>query len=137
MFTGRTLTAQAALDWGIVSWVVSHDDLLPVARDLLAQCARTAPGTRSVIKASLDDYLGLFDRIGMQTSLAGEEAREGFRAFKEKRSPSWVHPDPRVAGCLQGPTPGGRIRTPLQRSQVGSRSPIWLRVPMVYFGWKR
>ena len=100
MFTGRTLTAQEALDWGIVSRVVSHDDVLDVARDLLAQCARTASGARSAIKASLDNYLGLFDRIGMQTSLAGEEAREGFRAFKEKRSPSWVHPDLRVAGRL-------------------------------------
>jgi hypothetical protein len=53
-----------------------------------------------VIKASLDEYMGLFDRIGMQTSLAGAEAREAFRAFKEKRSPSWVHPDLCVAGCL-------------------------------------
>ncbi|MEM6108798.1 enoyl-CoA hydratase/isomerase family protein [Mycobacterium sp. 050272] len=100
MLTGRTLTAQEALDWGIVSRVVAHDDVLHVAHDLLAQCCRTAPGARSVIKASLDDYLGLFDRIGMQTSLAGEEAREGFRAFKEKRSPSWVHPGLRVAGRL-------------------------------------
>lgn len=100
ILTGRTLTAQEALDWGIVSRVGPHDDLLHVAHDLVAQCCRTAPGARSAIKASLDDYLGLFDRIGMQTSLAGEEAREGFRAFKEKRSSSWVHPDLRVAGRL-------------------------------------
>ena len=36
----------------------------------------------------------------MQTSLFGPEAREGFRAFKEKQSPAWVHPDLRVDGRL-------------------------------------
>jgi hypothetical protein len=53
-----------------------------------------------VIKASLDNDMGLYDRIGMQTSLFGPETREGFIAFKEKRSPSWVHPDQRVDGRL-------------------------------------
>jgi hypothetical protein len=53
-----------------------------------------------VIKASLDNYMGLYDRIGMQASLFGPETREGFMAFKEKRSPSWVHPGLRVDGRL-------------------------------------
>jgi len=42
----------------------------------------------------------LFDRIGMQTSLFGPEAREGFRAFKQKNSPTWVHPELQVQGRL-------------------------------------
>ena len=86
----RALTAEEALDWGMVARVVPHDDLLDVAKGLLAQCCRTAPGARGVVKASLDNYLGLFDRIGMQTSLFGPEAREGFRAFKTKTSPTWL-----------------------------------------------
>lgn len=100
MFTGRTLTAAEALDWGMVTRVVPHAEVLDAARELLAQCCRTAPGARGVIKASLDNYLGLFDRIGMQSSLEGPEAREGFVAFKEKRSPAWVHPDLQVDGRL-------------------------------------
>ena len=100
MFTGRTLTAQEAVEWGMVARVVPHDDLLEVAKELLAQCCRTAPGARGVIKASLDNYLGLFDRIGMQTSLFGPEAREGFRAFKQKNSPTWVHPQLQLEGRL-------------------------------------
>jgi len=100
MLTGRTLSAAEALDWGMVSRVVPHDGLPESARELLAQCCRTAPGARGLIKASLDNYLGLFDRIGMQSSLEGPEAREGFVAFKEKRSPAWVHPDLRVDGRL-------------------------------------
>ena len=44
MFTGRTLTAAEAEDWGMVARVVPHDELLEAAREVLAQCCRTAPG---------------------------------------------------------------------------------------------
>jgi enoyl-CoA hydratase/carnithine racemase len=100
MFTGRTLNAQEAVEWGMVARVVPHDELLDTAKELLAQSCRTAPAARGVIKASLDNYLGLYDRIGMQTSLFGPEAREGFRAFKQKNSPDWVHPELQVEGRL-------------------------------------
>lgn len=100
MFTGRTLDAREALDWGLVARVVAHDDLPDAAREVLAQCCRTAPAARGVVKASLDSYLGLFDRIGMNTSLGAPEAVEGFRAFKERRSPQWVHPDLQADGRL-------------------------------------
>lgn len=52
------------------------------------------------MKSSLDNYLGLFDRIGMQTSYSSPEALEGFRSFKERRSPEWVYPELRVDGRL-------------------------------------
>jgi enoyl-CoA hydratase len=100
MFTGRTLTAQEAVDWGMVARVVAHDDLADAAREALAQCCRTAPRARAVVKSSLDNYLGLFDRIGMKASYTGEEAVEGYLAFKAKRSPSWVHPDLQTDGRL-------------------------------------
>jgi enoyl-CoA hydratase len=100
MFTGRTLTAEEALDWGMVARVVAHDDLMASAREVLTQCCRTAPGARALVKSSIDSYLGLFDRIGMSTSLRTQEAAEGFRAFKERRSPDWVHPQLRVEGRL-------------------------------------
>jgi enoyl-CoA hydratase len=100
MFTGRTLTAQEAVDWGMVARVVAHDDLADAAREALAQCCRTAPRARAVVKSSLDNYLGLFDRIGMKASYSGEEAVEGYLAFKAKRSPSWVHPDLQTDGRL-------------------------------------
>jgi enoyl-CoA hydratase len=53
-----------------------------------------------VVKSSIDNYLGLYDRIGMKASYSGEEARQGFIAFKERRSPDWVHPDLRAEGRL-------------------------------------
>ncbi len=56
---------------------------------------------RGLVKSSIDNYLGLFDRIGMQASLSAPEVIEGFRAFKERRSPEWVHPpDLRTEGRL-------------------------------------
>jgi enoyl-CoA hydratase len=100
MFTGRTLNAQEAVDWGMVARVVPHNELADAAREVLAQCCRTAPRARSVVKSSLDNYLGLFDRIGMKASYSGDEAVEGFRAFKGKCSPSWVHPDLQIDGRL-------------------------------------
>lgn len=100
MFTGRVLTASEALAWGLVARVVPHEELLDSAGDVLAQCCRTAPHARAVIKSSLDSYVGLYDRIGMNTSMRGPEAVEGFVAFKERRSPQWVHPDLRVDGRL-------------------------------------
>jgi enoyl-CoA hydratase/carnithine racemase len=100
MFTGRTLSAEEARDWGMVARVVPHDELAVAAREVLAQCCRTAPKARTVIKSSIDNYLGLYDRIGMQASLGEPESIEGFMAFKERRSPSWVHPDLRIDGRL-------------------------------------
>jgi enoyl-CoA hydratase len=100
MFTGRTLSAEEAQDWGMVARMVPHDELPDAAREVLSQCCRTAPAARAVVKSSLDNYLGLFDRIGMQASYRGQEAVEGFRAFKERRSPDWVHPELRVDGRI-------------------------------------
>jgi enoyl-CoA hydratase/carnithine racemase len=100
MFTGRTLSAAEALDWGMVARVVPHDELASAAREVLAQCCRTAPAARAVIKSSPDNYLGLYDRIGMQSSLGAPESIEGFLAFKERRSPGWVHPQLRLEGRL-------------------------------------
>ncbi len=100
MFTGRTLSAEEAVDWGIVARLVAHDELMSTAFEVLAQCCRTAPAARAVVKSSLDGYLGLFDRIGMTSSLGGPESIEGFMAFKERRSPTWVHPDLRLDGRL-------------------------------------
>jgi enoyl-CoA hydratase/carnithine racemase len=100
MFTGRVLTADEAVDWGLITRVVAHDDLLDAATEVLIACARTAPGARSDIKRTLDGYYGLFDRIGMAASLRSPEALEGFLAFKERRSPSWIHADIRPDGRL-------------------------------------
>jgi enoyl-CoA hydratase len=93
MFTGRRLSAAEALEWGLVSRVVPHDELAEAATAELTGICRTAPEARRDIKRVLDQYVGLQDRIAMFDSLRRPESREGFAAFIEKRSPSWV-PEP-------------------------------------------
>jgi enoyl-CoA hydratase len=100
LFTGRTLSAEEALDWGLISRVVPHEDLLEESVAVLEACCRTAPLARADMKRTFDQYYGLYDRIGMVASLRGPETREGYVAFKERRNPSWVHPDLRTDGRL-------------------------------------
>ncbi len=90
MFTGRRLTAAEALDWGLVSRVVPPDELIKTSTEALVQIVQTAPAARRDIKRVLDQYVGLHDRIAFFDSLQRPESREGFAAFIEKRSPSWV-----------------------------------------------
>ncbi len=100
MLTGRQVRAEEAVAWGLVSRVVPHDRLLEEATAVLEQCCRTAPVARGDVKRTFDQYYGLYDRIGMTTSLRGEEVVEGYRAFAERRSPSWVDPRLRTDGRL-------------------------------------
>ena len=82
MLTGRVLSAEEAVDWGLVARVVPHDELMDSARDVLAKCCRTAPTARGVVKASLDNYLGLNDRIGMRASLRAPRGRRRISGFQ-------------------------------------------------------
>jgi enoyl-CoA hydratase/carnithine racemase len=100
LFTGRTLSAEEAVDWGLITRVVPHDELMDAATEVLIQICRTAPNARVDLKRTFDQYYGLYDRIGMTASLRGPETLEGFLAFKERRSPEWVHPDLRGDGRI-------------------------------------
>jgi enoyl-CoA hydratase len=100
LMTGRSVDAATALDWGLVSRVVSHERLLDEATDVLAQCCRTAPGARAAVKRTLHEYYGHYDRMAMDASIGGEEMVEGWRSFRERRSPSWVPESLRTEGRL-------------------------------------
>ena len=93
LMTGRKVDAATALEWGLVSRVVPHDQLMIEAVETLEQCCRAAPEARAAVNRSFHEYYGHYDRIAMEESIAGEEIKEGWAAFSEKRSPSWV-PEP-------------------------------------------
>jgi enoyl-CoA hydratase/carnithine racemase len=93
MLTARTLSAAEAREWGLVADVVPHGGLIEDATSALVAISQTAPGARRAIKRTLDAQIGLYDRMSMFDSFSSDEVREGFLAFKQKRSPSWVHPD--------------------------------------------
>ena len=70
------------------------------ALDALAWCCRAAPSARAAVKKTMDDFYGHYDRMAMDASLSSDEPVEGFLAFKQRRSPAWVHPDLRIDGRL-------------------------------------
>jgi len=91
LLTGRTLDAGEALRMGLVSRVVPHERLREEAVAAAESILRTAPEARLHVKRILHERYGQVDRMTMDWALfRGAEAREGMRAFAEKRPPSWV-----------------------------------------------
>jgi enoyl-CoA hydratase len=91
LLTGRTIDAAEALRMGLVSRVVPHERLREEAVAVAENILRTAPEARMHVKRILHERYGHVDRMSMDWSIfRGAEAREGMRAFAEKRSPSWV-----------------------------------------------
>jgi enoyl-CoA hydratase/carnithine racemase len=97
LFTGRTFGVDEAATLGLVSHVADAGNALEQARALARTLARKPAGAigagRAMFRAEIDrDYR---ERVALAVenfcSLArGDEAREGIRAFLEKRSPGWA-----------------------------------------------
>jgi len=96
--TGRheRLGAQRAYDLGLVSEVVPHEQLLERAREVAAIINRNAPlavrGTRLAIRKGLDLPLHEAEILAeafRERVVRTDDAREGPRAFVEKRAPRW------------------------------------------------
>ncbi|MDZ7731949.1 MAG: enoyl-CoA hydratase/isomerase family protein [Acidimicrobiia bacterium] len=100
LLTGRTIDAGTALDWGVVTRVVPHDELPSLATEALLECCYAAPGARRTLKRVINDQYGAYDRLSMDESLASDECREGMTAFAERRSPRWIPEDIRPEGRL-------------------------------------
>jgi len=100
LLSGRKLTAIEACDWGLVTRVVPHDELLDAATQVLTECCWGAPVARREVKRAINAQYGLYDRMGMDASLKGDEYAEGWQAFAERRAPDWIPEDIRPDGRL-------------------------------------
>jgi len=99
LYSGRTITAREALEFGVVSRVVADADLMPTVRALAEDIARnSAPVSVAIAKRLVWQNLTepnleraeevegrLFWWTGTQP-----DAREGVKAFLEKRAPQWT-----------------------------------------------
>lgn len=90
------MSAQRAYDLGMISEVVPHDQLLGRAREIAALVNRNAPlavrGTRLAIRKGLDLPLNEAEILGeamRERVVRTDDAKEGPRAFVEKRDPDW------------------------------------------------
>jgi enoyl-CoA hydratase/carnithine racemase len=101
LLTGRMLAADEALAWGLVSRVVPDADLLATALELGREIAAgSAPVAVALTKRLLWRSAATGDPAAAEALEArvfawakqSPEAREGLRAFAEKRAPVWpVH----------------------------------------------
>jgi enoyl-CoA hydratase len=94
LLLGEHLSAQEALDIGLVGRLVPEGEALEEARRLADRIARNGPLAVQAIKRSVRETADMTEADGLQRELeigmqvfGSEDAKEGARAFAEKRDP--------------------------------------------------
>ena len=97
ILTGEPVTAEIALQWGLVNQVVAAGQLLPVAREIagkiLANSMTAVRYSLQAVNEGLDQSLaqGLFlESVLFGLCFATPDMKEGTGAFLEKRPPQFV-----------------------------------------------
>lgn len=90
MITGRRLSAAEAVQYGLVSRMVPHEELEAAAEQAAREALQSAPEAREQFKRMVHGDFGVIDEATFFASLRGAEVREGMTAFAEKRAPNWV-----------------------------------------------
>lgn len=96
LLTARPITARHALEIGLINQIVQPEELLPLALATAGSIAANAPlavretrrGVRETLHLSLVEAYRRQEEIGAPLRRT-EDAREGQRAFIEKRKPVW------------------------------------------------
>ena len=97
LLTGRHVTAEEALRWGLINRIVAKGKALEEALKIAEQIAQNGPvAVRAVVKSLREHEECLPEAEAMLNSdeigwpvFATEDAREGMKAFKEKRAPQY------------------------------------------------
>lgn len=96
LLTGDQIEAGQALDWGLINRAVPQDRVLPDAMELAHRIAGYGPLALAELKQATAKAVGhrLEDGFAIETAsmdriMASEDAREGPRAFMERRPPQY------------------------------------------------
>ncbi|MFI4894342.1 MAG: enoyl-CoA hydratase-related protein [Phycisphaerales bacterium JB058] len=96
LLTGDLMTAQQALDYGFLNHVVEAPELMAKAYEIARKIAANGPLAVKAVRASARACLGLPEAEALKLEnkyarpiFATEDAREGPRAFREKREPNF------------------------------------------------
>jgi len=94
--SGRPFTAAEALAWGVANRICPQAELLPAALETAGRIAANAPLAIAAVKRAIDlgDGHGLKSGMALELEQYGqlfptEDRREGVRAWREKRKPSF------------------------------------------------
>ena len=97
MATGMKVPASQALEWGLVNEVVPDGDVVARAREIAEQLAGGATRAIGLIKRLVYECWGrelpsglLREGDAVYELLGSDDLREGFEAFREKRSPRFT-----------------------------------------------
>jgi enoyl-CoA hydratase len=96
LLSGRYISAEEAVKFGLINEVVESDRLLDRAFELAERIAVNSPGAVSATKLSVLEGLktGTTEAYARELEIgnaifAAHDATEGPRAFLEKRKPKW------------------------------------------------
>ena len=97
LLTARGVTAQEAKEMGLVGYVVPDGEALDKALEIAAVIAKNGPLAVEAIKRSVRESEGMSEVEGLANELelgwpifATNDAKEGAKAFAEKRDPVWT-----------------------------------------------
>lgn len=96
LWTGKRITAQSALDFGLVNKIVPAELLMEESMKLATHIASQPPISIRLIKDAVNKavdyslYEGMqYERKNFYLLFASEDQKEGMRAFVEKRKPQF------------------------------------------------
>src|SRR5215813_5053234 len=102
--SGDVIDARTALDWGLVNRVVPASQLDAATYELLKRVTRGSAQSKGIGKQALYAQIDLEQPKAyayavevMAATSQLPDAREGMRAFLDKRQPQWQRPCPSVA----------------------------------------